>query len=236
MAGVRRRAAACALLVALPLLALLWRFGPSSPPLYDGVCLAPAYRTVGQSPGPTSARQQFAAAPGPDDFQPSEVVTTEQVPQAQVLLEMGTLVSARPFTISVTPLLPAPQAPPAGWTLDGNVYRIVAVDSAGQQLQPQPGAVPATILLRATSSSPPKTMFRLDGNIWTSLKTFSAGCGDTFEAVSAKLGYFALFTQSSTPASPQGGGAPVLPIVIALSVVVVLTAGGLIYLNRPRPL
>ena len=239
---MRRRATVLLLAVPATALAALWHALPAaSPPLYDGVCLSDPYRLLGHTPAPNAACHVFGPE-SDDNFIPSELTTDgtlmvgdpryENPPQADVLLTTGTLVSpAEPFTLGVEPVsLPAPA--PAGWTLDGNVYRVSAVTSSGVQLQPQ-SKDPATILLRATASNPPKTLFVYDGTGWTRLQTVNVGCGDTFEGVSKTFGDFALFYQQGGGSAPaSGGGAPVIPIVVALAVVVALTFGGLLYLNR----
>ncbi|MBV8300386.1 MAG: hypothetical protein JOY68_00505 [Candidatus Dormibacteraeota bacterium] len=239
---MNRRVALALLALPTAALAAVWHALPAaSPPLYDGVCLSDPYRLLGHTPAPNAASHVFGPV-SDDNFMPSELTSDgtlmvgdpryENPPQADVLLTTGTLVSpTEPFTLSITPV-PSPATLPAGWTLDGNVYRVGAVTSSGVQLQPQ-SKDPATVLLRATASNPPKTLFVLYGGTWTRLQTVNAGCGDTFEGVSKTFGDFALFDQrAGGPAPPSGGGAPVIPIVVALAVVVALTFGGLLYLNR----
>jgi len=238
---VRRWAAGVVLCaVALAGLAVTWRLSASPPPpLYDGVCLSAPYRLLGHNPAPLSASQQYGPQSG-NSFPTAELTSNgaltadnpeyENPAQAQLLLMNGAFVSTSPFTLSITPVQ-APASPPAGQTIDGNVYRIVATTSSGTSLQPQ-SQEPATVLLRATSSSPPKTMYRYSGGTWTALKTFNAGCGDTFEAVSPSLGDFALMAASATTAPSGGAGTPWVPIVIAILIAAAGTIGGLVYLNR----
>lgn len=224
------------LLLALGALALVvvWRAqSPATPPIYDGVCVAPAYRTLASSPAPTSASKQYPPA-APGAFATSELTTGEDVPQAQVLMTDGTFVSAQPFTLTITPVAP-PAAKPSNGSVDGNVYKIVATTANGSQLQPVDSAHGITILLRATAMSPARTLERLDGSTWTPLKTFLVGCGDTFEAVTPKLGEFAMVLPQA--AAGNGGGSsglPLVPIVAGGTAVILIVVLGLIRLGRTR--
>jgi hypothetical protein len=210
-------------------LALVWRLaGPVSAPLYDG-CITETYRLLGHNPAPTSASHTF---PPGNDFQPAEVISNEAPAQAQILMMAGTFVSGTSFTVSITPIR-QPQPPPGGESFDGNVYRIVAITSGGQMLEPRPQD-PVTIVLRATSSGgAPRTIIRLDGSAWTKLKTFSAGCGDEYEAVSGRLGVFAT-VKSGGQQGGQGSpaGFPVAALVAIIAVVLILAVFFLLRLNR----
>ena len=46
------------------------------------------------------------------------------------------------------------------------------------------------ILLRGLTSVPAPTIDRFNGTSWTPLPTYNAGCGNTFEALSAQMGEF----------------------------------------------
>lgn len=214
------RAGALALAIGAVALAVSWRLAPPvSPPIYDG-CITESYRFLGHNPPPTGASQSYPAG---SNFQPAEVITGESPAQAQILMMAGTFVASAPFSVAISPIT-APAAPPPGQSFDGNVYRIVATASGGRLLQPQP-QVPVTIVLRATSSSgPSRAILRLQGTTWVApSKTFSAGCGDEFEAVSSKLGVFAIVQTGRAPAT--GGGFPTLvliPIIAAVLLVAVL--------------
>lgn len=179
------RRGAIATCVAVVLLLLAWRIFPSgSPPIYDGVCTADAYRLIGRSPGPSSAAKTYPAHPA---FPPSDVRTDETPAQAEILLMMDSFkTSSASVTVSVKPAVP-----PNGLVADGNAYRIVATDTAGTDLHPGAETV-ATVLLRATAMNPIRTMYVFDRGGWERLSTLNAGCGDTFEALSPRLGYFAL--------------------------------------------
>jgi hypothetical protein len=228
---------ACAALVVLA-----WRLVPAgSPPIYDGLCIASPYQLLGGNPPPTAASKSYPAG---GNFPTSEIVTNENPPQVQVLMTDGTFVSPQsPFTVTVTPVAPPAAPPPAGMAIDGNVVEIKAVTDSGQLLQPEPQH-PLTVLLRATSSTPPRTLFRLDGTSWTGLKTFNAGCGDTYEAVSDHLGDFALMSTPSGGGNGGsnggggggggGGGFPTALLVAVLIVVVLGSTIGLLRVNRTR--
>ena len=229
MAAVRVRAGAAALTLAGAALILVWRLAPAvAPPLYDG-CITEPYRQLGGNPSPSATSQPYPAG---NNFQPAEVITGESPAQAQILMMEGTFVSGEPFTVSVAPIA-APQPPPSGDRFDGNVYRIVATSASGKALQPVSGQ-PVTIVLRATASNgPARTIVRLEGTTWTPLKTFSAGCGDEYEAVSTKLGVFA--TVESTSAAPaQPGGFPAAALIPIIIVVLAGAVYALLRLNRPR--
>ena len=213
-------------------LAVLWRLLPaSSPPIYDGVCTADPYRLIGQSPAPSSASKMY---PAEVDFPTSEVVTDESPPQAQILMMMDTFnAPSTSLTVSIAPV-PAPPPAPPGYALDGNVYSITAVDSAGHTQQPAAQA-PVTLVMRATMSTPARTMYVRQGGAWMPLRTFNAGCGDSFEAVSTVLGEFALLYQGSASnnsgnGGSAGGGFPVA-VVAGIGVVAVIT-GSLLLARR----
>jgi hypothetical protein len=227
---VRVRAGAAALTLAAAALVLVWRLMPSiSPPLYDG-CITEPYRLVGGNPAPTSASQTYPAG---SSFQPAEVITGESPAQGQILMMEGTFVSSSPFMVTVTPV-PPPRPAPAGQRFDGNAYRIVAAAPSGQMLQPQ-AQDPVTIVLRATGANgPTRTIMRLDGDRWTPLKTFSAGCGDEYEAVSSRMGIFAI-VEPAGASPPEPGGFPTLVLIPVLLLVLIGAVYALVRLNRPRP-
>lgn len=196
-------------------LVLVWRLLPaSSPPLYDGVCIADPYRQLGGNPAPTSASSSFSGS----QFPTAEVLTTETPAQAQVLMMAGSFSAASPVTVTIQPVAP-PAPPPSGRTQDGNAYRITAT-SGGQQLQPN-SQDPATIVLRGSGASGTLVLYVNSGSGWQPLRTFNLGCGFTFEAVSPKLGYFALFRTAGSSGTTANGGFPVGVVVAVLGVVVV---------------
>ncbi len=233
---MRRVTGALAVLaVAAAALAFAWRVAPAaSPPLYDGICIADAYRTLGSSPPPSSASQSYPAEPD-GAFMTSEVVTAENPPQGQLLMTDGTFRSATPFSVSITAVANPGPAPSDG-SIDGNVYRMVATTASGQQLQPVDAQHGVTVLLRGTNYQPPRTLERLDGSHWVDLKTFNVSCGSVFEAVSTRMGDFALVVPKHAGNSgASGSGIPVtVAIVAGLTAVILATTLALIRLNRSR--
>lgn len=197
-------------------LVLVWRLLPaSSPPLYDGVCIADPYRHLGGTPAPTSASSSFSGS----QFPTAEVLTTETPAQAQVLMMAGTFSAASPITVAIQPVAP-PAPPPRGKAQDGNAYQITAT-AGGQQLQPN-SQDPATIVLRGSGASGSLVLYVNSGSGWQPLKTFNLGCGFTFEAVSPKLGYFALFRTAGSSGTASNGGFPVGIVVAIVGVLVVV--------------
>ena len=202
-------------------LVLVWRLLPaSSPPIYDGVCIADPYRHLGGTPAPSSASSSYSGS----NFPTAEVLTNETPAQAQILMMQGTFSAPSSITVAITPVSP-PAPPPDGKALDGNTYQIIAT-SAGQQVQPN-SQDPATIVLRGSGVTGSLILYVDSGSGWTALKTFNLGCGFTFEAVSPKLGYFALFRTAGSSNTASSGGFPVGIVVGILGAVVVVATLGL---------
>ena len=224
-----RRGAILVLCFAATLLAVVWRTLPAaSPPLYDGLCLADPYRMLGANPGPTSASRQFPAGP----FQASQVLTPENPAQAQLLMPGDSFPSSLPLTVRVSPVArPAPPLP-RDRAFDSNVYAMSATTSTGAAVAPLQAL---TILLRAMASTgPTRVIERLDGQTWTPLQTVNAGCGNTFEAATSRLGEFAVVKIGTEPVG--GGGAPVSLIigVVVGVVAVALVTVTILLPRRPR--
>jgi hypothetical protein len=217
---VSRGRAIVVLCIAATLLALVWRILPTAaPPLYDGLCLADPYRILGTNPSPTSASKQY----GVGQFKASEVLTSETPAQALLLMPDLSFKASAPFTVTLSPVRRPASSLPAGRTFDGNVYSMLATTSSGTPVEP---IQPVTILLRATGSTgPTRVIERLDGRTWTPLQTFNAGCGDTFEAASSRLGEFAVVKLTSPPGR---SGAPVDLIVGAIVAAIVLAVAGVL--------
>jgi len=223
-----RRVALIAIPTALTALLALWRLLPAStPPIYDGLCIADPYHLVGGTPAPTSATKTYPTGEPATD----EVRTSENPAQADLLFMSGTFSTpGSSLTVSIAPVW-RPAAQPAKGHIDGNVYR-VDVSSAGAPVKPSQSF---TLLLRATKSNRARTMERLDGSTWTPLKTFVAGCGDTFEAASTRIGDFALVvTGGGGGTQSPGSGPPVAAIAGALAVAVIAGLLVLVRLNRTR--
>ena len=222
-----RRTAWGVILAATLLLAALWRLLPASPPLYDGLCTADPYRLLGHSPAPSSATMTYPGA----QFPAAEVTTPNESPaQAQILMMSGTFSSAAPVTIAIEPVSP-PAGPPSGLRLDSNTYRFTAV-AGGRTVQP---TQPVTVILRGSGDTSTLTMYVDAGAGWEQLRTFNVGCGLTFEAVSTKLGHFALFTPAGGSGGGGGsGGFPVGIVVGVLAAVVVVVTIALARLSVTR--
>jgi hypothetical protein len=234
----RRRAALA--VAALSLLALAAvRAGGGGPPLYDGICLPPHYLLFGGNPAAPAQSKAFAAADIASTF---ELADNDSSPQAQMIVGPGSLAApagVSTVTVSITPVKP-PSIPPPQAHIEGNVYSFEA-QAAGSQLALAPGH-PATIVLGATASGGSQpTVEHFDGAHWTALKTFTAGCGTTYEAASPSLGLFALVVQGSTGSgsasgsgSSSSGGPPVALLVVAVIIVVLALAIGATRLSRRR--
>jgi hypothetical protein len=134
------------------------------------------------------------------------------------------------FTISVTPV-PPPAVTPSDGQVDGNVYRLAAMTSAGTPVQPKQ---PITLVLRATRSNPSRTMERLDGAKWTPLQTFAEGCGDTFEATTDRTGDFAMVVTGQPPANGGGSAPPIAAIIAGATVIAVAAILLLVRVTRSR--
>jgi hypothetical protein len=229
----QRRAALAVAALSLGALAAV-RAGGGGPPLYDGICVAPHYLVLGGNPPAPSQSKTYSAADIASTF---EVADNDSTPQAQIIVGPGSLAAppgVSTATVSITPTKPPAIAPPNG-TIDGNVYSF-EVQAAGQPLTLATGH-PATVVLEGTSSGGAQpTVEHFDGARWTALKTFTAGCGTTFEAASPALGFFALVVQGSTgsPSSPSSGGPPVALLVVAVVVVALALAIGGTRLGRRR--
>jgi hypothetical protein len=229
----KRRAALAVAALSLVALAAV-RAGGGGPPLYDGICLPPHYLVLGGNPPAPSQVKTFSAADIASTF---ELADNDSSPQAQIIVGPGSLAAppgASTATVSITPTKP-PAVAPSNGTLEGNVYSF-DVQSAGHPLALAAGH-PATVVLEATSSGGSQpTVEHFDGTHWTALKTFTAGCGTTFEAASPSLGIFALVVQGSTgsPTSPGSGGPPVALLVVAVVIVALALAIGGTRLSRRR--
>jgi len=220
------------ILVSVVALTLVWRFLPAgSPPIYDGQCIADPYVTLGGTPAPQPATKTF---PKSSSFPPSQVLTGETPPQAQILMEAGTFDNSTPVTVSVTPV-PAPAVKPPNGSIEGNVYRFSALDASGSELEPSP-SLAVFIILRGLTSVPAPTIDRFNGTSWTPLPTFNSGCGNTFEVTSIQLGDFAAVRPggSRTTPPPSAGGIPGVAIIGGLVGVLVVLVVVLFSLDRRR--
>lgn len=196
-------------------LAVVWRILPSdSPPIYDGLCNPSApYRFVGGSPAPLSASAVYSGT----DFPAAEVQTGEASPQAQVLMMAGTFSAESSVTVAIAPVS-APARSPAGTVQVGNAYRISAT-ADGRELQPNEQES-VTLVLLGTGSSGSMTLYADTGAGWQPLRTFNLGCGTTFEAVSPRLGDFALFRSAGSSGSSGGFPGGIVAGIIGAALIV----------------
>ena len=196
-------------------LALLWRILPgASAPIYDGLCGSSVpYRFLGHSPPPSSASAVYSGA----DFPAAEVQTGEPSAQAQVLMMAGTFSAQSQVTVTISPVSHSSRSPD-GSVQDGNAHKVSAT-AAGRDLEPT-AQDSVTIVLLGSGASGSLTMYSDTGAGWRPLRTFNLGCGTSFEAVSPRLGYFALFR--TTGSSGSSGGLPVSIVVGIVGAVVVV--------------
>jgi hypothetical protein len=221
------------ILVSMVALTLVWRFLPTgSPPIYDGQCIADPYVTLGGGTAPKPATMIFPRATG---FPAAEVLTGETPPQAQILIEAGTFDNSTPVTVSITPVA-APALKPPNGTIEGNVYRFSAVDASGTELEPASPALAVFVILRALASSPAPVIDRFNGIAWTPLTTLNAGCGNTFEVTSTRLGEFAAVKPGGRASTPpaSGGGIPAVAIIAGLVLLLIIVVAVLFSLDRRR--
>ena len=227
-----RRAGWLVVVFAVAALVSVWRVLPTgSPPIYDGVCIADPYETLGGSPAPAPVSKTFPPQSG---FPASEIFTGESPPQAQLLMQGGSFDNTATLTMSIAAVPPPSLKPPNG-TIEGNVYRFTVLSSSGAELQPK-ASLPVYIVLRGTRSVPAPTIDRYDGSSWTPLSTTNAGCGNTFEAQSTRLGEFAAVEPAGGKVEPpaSSGGIPAVAIIGALVLLLLLVIGVLFSLDRGR--
>ena len=227
------------LLIAAAALLTAWLVAPHAVPLYDGIGIPDEpYRYVKppagyqQTPPPSSASTQFAAANGTNP-QGGLVQTKEISAQSQMYFLGNGLkgpATTKTFTITITPEAPDGTTPA---TADGNVYRIAFLADG------KPGATLSdtgrntVYIQRATSAkiAAATLYYRPAGGSWTAIPATKGGT-DSFQGYLAGPGDYAL-APSKAPASSNNH---VLLIVI-LVLVVLAMAGAvvLIRLSRQRP-
>ena len=201
------------LLVSLFALTAVWHFvPPTTPPLYDALCIADPYHYLVPPAGfngnvaPHTAQKDLALDNG---VQPTtEMVTDESNPQAQMIATQGTFVvpvTASSISLSIQ-AVPPPGVQPSNGVIDGNVYRFGAsVKGVESTLTTN-----ATVLLRTTKAAgdaSPVLEHFVNGT-WVPLATTSIGCANTYGATSPSLGDFAMVFPSSgaQPGSGSGSG------------------------------
>jgi hypothetical protein len=193
--------------------------GPATMPLFDGVVVEEAYRYVSPPPGaqgnPGSAMDRVS--PQGDTAPNIYSATTEQPPQAQLIVDQASI-TLPPGTsvviVEISPIPPPDPAPPP--TLAGNVYRMSLTNQDGTPIEINPGAT-ATVVLRTPPAITSGTIYALSNGTWVAQSTQNGGLPDMFSANVSSLGEFAVVTQqaiaSSSPSAVGGSAAPVpLPV------------------------
>ncbi len=227
---MRGRAAALTLAAGLVVIAAAQLGAPlGSPPLYDGVVVQDPYRYLAPAPGHAGAPTSFRSSPAVEGPTSPSVVapTAENPPQAQLIAVPGSFAlppGTTSLDVGVEPI--AAPAPPPGFIIFGNVYRVsVVADQSGTAVPISPGTLP-TLILRAPDGVATATIWRLAGGSWQQLKTEPAGQPGMFITNVTALGDFALI--GPPDAGPVGvdSGLIVLGSIAALLAVLVL--GGLL--------
>ena len=217
-----RRWLAGALLVTAGFLA-----SPGAVPVYDGIGQPDEpYRFVAPpkdgttTAEPTSAKTTTPVKNGRGTNGMS-VSTAEVGPQFSLFLPPQSLAAAQgPITVTAEPLAPTDQPP--GARLDGNVYE-VAFEAPSPVTTTEQIAI-ATVYMRATTDKQPPPVLRhraTASDPWTSLKT-SRGGQDIYVAAFPGPGQFAVAFNGT--GDDDGGGPPVLWLVLAGLVLVVVLA------------
>jgi hypothetical protein len=201
------RRSAAVVLAALAALLLAWMVvPPASTPLYDGIG-APdePYRYVAPPAGAKHTQPPHVAtadsdAGGGTNVHPFYVSSDEIGPQILLFISKGSLVVPTGVTgVRVTATPVAPDRSPAGATIDGNVYRVVAVGLAGTTEQ---GSLTfgahseseSTITMRATSARQPSPSFVFRAtptDTWQRVSAVRVG-SDIYRATATHAGDYAL--------------------------------------------
>lgn len=227
MISARRRWFAAATLVAVG-----WLVTPQPVPVYDGLHVPDGpYRYVAPPPGAkptagaTSAQAQTPVSKGAST-NGLTVATGETGPQFSLFLPPGAMAGPDgKIEVRVEPQ--APTDPPPGATVDGNVY-VVSLAPHGVSLTAQSAI--STLLLRSASASgnSPVMHYRADAaQAWRALKTTRGGAHG-YSSSFPGPGQFAL---AVTAVSEDGGGVPVLSLLLGAGVVLLV---GLVVVLRPR--
>lgn len=232
----RRRWLAGALLIGVG-----WLASPGAIPVYDGIGAPPdePYRYVAPPPGapktaPATSLSTKAAVVAGANAQGLSVQTSETGPQMSVFVPQGSMAaSTGPITISITPT--APTDAPKGARVDGNVY-VVALTAPGGPVTLVPAkAFNSTMYLRATDQrSPQPTMFfrRDPASSWEAVSTSAAGLDVRVGPFRGAGQYVLAWTAAA--AAKKSGGAPVLPLVLVGTLVLLLAIVLVVRLRAAR--
>ncbi|BEP15302.1 hypothetical protein acdb102_36130 [Acidothermaceae bacterium B102] len=219
---------------------------PGAVPLFDGINFPDEpYRYVvppagyQKTPAPDHASGS-AAVTGTTNSTTVYVNTDEQAPQINVVLPGGLLrVTSGATSVTVSAVPQAPDRQPSKGTIDGNVYRVTAIASAGiVTWSPPPGdaASASTMVLRATSARqpPPVFLYRAQPTLaWTVLPTAPTG-NDVYRTQFAGFGDYALAFGVVVTSSPHSD-AWAISLSVLLVVVLLAVAAVLVVRLRRRP-
>jgi hypothetical protein len=210
----RRRLGWLTLGVGLGLLLLIGRREVGQPPLYDGVIVEDPYRYLqpagGQPGNPTSGAETVPLDAG--DSPALLAATQENPPQAELVVDRGSVALAPGTTAVKVSIQPIPPPEPAGSSpdarirLSGNVYQFVLTNQAGVAMKLQPGTN-ATVVLRAPNGVTNGVIARYADNRWSPLKTDNGGLPDLYSTNATDLGIFAV-TLTGTAASQNPASSP----------------------------
>jgi hypothetical protein len=157
--------------------------------------------------------------------------TAENPPQAQ-LIGQRDAIQLTPGTtsirVSVAPVDP-PSLAPTGGAISGNVYRLSVTDQAGNPLAIKPCDGCVSMVLRAPDGIGEATLGRYTGSVWQTVETIHAGMIGLYQANPKAFGDYALVVAVE---EPQGG--PDATVIVAVTALLVLLAGGAFLLFRVR--
>lgn len=230
--------------VALVALGALWHTLPvTTPPLYDGACMSDPYRYL----SPPAGTHEAAALPATKNLTVSttspatELTTNESPPQAQLLIEQGSIAvptGATTVQLSIEPVTP-PTTLPTDGVIDGNIYKFTAAVK-GTVISTEL-AHPATIVLRSSATTgQPRAIEQLVSGTWHRVDASTLGCDDVHLATSTTLGDFALIDTTTRPpssgvsGSSNTGNAPpwMLILIGALGVIALISRPFLVERTR----
>jgi hypothetical protein len=226
-------------LIAGALIALAWLLmPPRGLPLYDGLGLPPeAYRYLQPPPNtfhsnkkPTSGVVSLVL--GNKTLPEEDVYTTEQPPQAQLILPADAAhvpPNAGKITISVRPVPPPGQ--PSSGAIEGNVYAFAITTQSGASI-PLRSKTSATIELRDPNLRDSPVIAHYDHGSWVSERTGKFLGTPIFGATVSSLGDYALIG-SGRGAATATGSTWIVYVVIG-AIIVALTAVGLVLIRLSR--
>ena len=195
---------------------LLRLLGASTlPAVYDGLPLpADPYRYVDppagvHNPGPPfSAHTTFQLVGGGNPA--IDLGTGEFPPQAELALYHGDVAGIVPGVpavtsaqVTITPVPPPAEPPPAGRQFHGNVYRLQVV-AAGHVLGLNPGALATVSLRQPKSSAAGPQIAVLIGGRWELLNTHRTSGAGVVSAPLPQLGDVAILEKTSGFIAPRG--------------------------------